>query len=204
MNGSILNKPIVLVLNRNWMRISYITPKEAIIRLCGDNGDGNPPLLAMSIEMDENGNLIEGTPTRWEDWVKLPVREQDIGICTKGGAVRCPTVVITPSYDKMPRKTPAFSPEAVKRRDRGICQVSGRKLKDGEGNLGHIRARAKGGPRTWGNIVYMDRKLNTMQGTRTPEEMGWKLLKEPKEPAPLPVAALVSEVRHPTHKPFVK
>jgi hypothetical protein len=172
--------------------------------MMGSHEDGSPPYKGMSIDIDEDGNLVESVPVKWDEWIKLPVRENDLTIGVKDGSIRCPTVVITHSYASMPRKTPAFTSEAVRRRDRGVCQVSGRKLQDGEGNLGHIVARAKGGKRSWRNIVYMDRHLNTLQGTRTPEEMGWKLLNEPKEPGPVPVAALVSEARHFTHKPFVK
>lgn len=181
-----------------------MTPAQAIVRLMGENEDGKPPIMAMSIDMDENGELVESTPYCWADWVNLPVRENDLKIGVKNGFIRCPTVVITSSYAKMPKKTPSFSPDAIWRRDGNTCQVSGRKLNKDEGNMGHIVARAKGGKRSWDNIVLMDKNLNTKQGTLLPEEMGWSLLKEPSGPKPIPLVALINGERHETHKPFFK
>lgn len=201
--SGILDKPLVLKLNRSWLRIGWCTVREAVTALAGSIPGGTPPLMAMSIELDENGELVESVPVTWDEWIKLPVRENDLAIGVKDGSVRCPTVIIAGNYDKIRFRKQNFTPDAIRRRDRNICQVSKRVLGPGEGNLGHIVARAKGGARSWDNIVWMDRKLNTLQGTNLPEEMGWGRL-EPKEPLPLPEAAVINEVRHPHHKPFVK
>jgi 5-methylcytosine-specific restriction endonuclease McrA len=81
--------------------------------------------------------------------------------------------------------------------------VSGRKLAKGEGNAGHIVARAKGGKRTWENLVYMDSRLNTLQGTKLPEEMGWNLLTTPRAPKPIPASFHITEPKSPDQQPFV-
>lgn len=160
-------------------------------------------MLAMDIEMDEQGKVIHAIPTKWEDWLRLPVRGSDLILTCKTGQFRCPLVLICPAYAKIPTRGPNFSSEAIRRRDHDTCQVSGRKLAKGQGNLGHIVARAKGGKKTFDNIVYMDKDLNTLQGTRTPAEMGWALLKAPEAPKPVPATFIADENRHAHQKPFI-
>jgi hypothetical protein len=200
----ILDKPIVLKLNRLWQRIGWCTPREAFVAMCGGAYGGTPPAKGLSIITDENGDLKDGVALDWNDWIGLPIRECDFAISTGRGEVRVPSVIVCPEYDGMPAKSRKFSSAAIRQRDGDTCQVSGRKLAPGEGNLGHIVARAKGGSRTWENIVYMDKRLNTLQGTKLPEEMGWKLLKKPSVPAPIPACAIPAEEKHADHKPFIK
>lgn len=171
--------------------------------MCGGMYGGTAPAKGLSITTDENGELVEGIGLDWQDWIKLPIRDCDFAISTGRGLVRVPSVIVSPEYDGMPARGRKFSGKALRERDGGICQVSGRLLAPGEGNVGHIKARAKGGARTWENTVYMDKRLNTLQGTRTPEEMGWTLLSEPKRPAPLPACAIPAEPKLPDHQPFV-
>jgi len=202
MNDSVLDKPIVLKLNRFWMRIGWVTPREAFISMVGGINGGSPPAKGLSLTVDENGELVEGVAMDWDDWLKLPIRECDFAISTGRGRVRVPSVIVSPLYEGMPLKARKFSGKALRERDGGICQVSGRPLKEGEGNVGHIIAKAKGGSRTWENTVYMDRKLNSLQGTKTPDEMGWTI-KPPKAPPPLPACVLPSEPKSPEHAPFI-
>lgn len=199
---SILDKLIVLRLNRLWQRIGWCTPRQAFIALCGGVDGGTPPAQALSITTDENGELIEGIAMDWEEWQKLPIRDSDFSISTGRALIRVPSVIVCPLYDKMPIRAVPLTSRAIRDRDHGICQVSGRKLAEGEGNLGHIVARAKGGKRTWENLVYMDRKLNSLQGTKLPSEMGWDLLKQPTAPRDVPASFLVKGAKSPDHGPF--
>jgi hypothetical protein len=200
---SVMDKPIVLKLNRLWQRIGWCTPKEAFVALCGGVYGGTPPFQALSITTDENGELIEGIAMDWDQWQTLPIRECDFAISTGRGLIRVPSVIVAPQYDKVPVKRPTLSGKAIRERDGNRCQVSGRILKEGEGNLGHIIARAKGGKRSWENLVYMDKRLNTLQGTKTPEEMGWTLLSKPVPPAPVPVCISPTQSKLPDHAPFI-
>lgn len=170
--------------------------------MCGGKFGGTKPAEGMSIVYDENGELTEHFPVKWDAWVQLPIRECDFAISTGRGFVRVPSVIVSPEFDGMPLRGRKLTGKALRERDGGICQVSGRALKEGEGNMGHLKARAKGGARTWENLVYMDKKLNSLQGTRTIEEMGWKLAKEPKRPAPIPACAIPITPKTPDHVPF--
>ncbi len=201
--SSILDKPeFVLKLNRNWQAIGWLTPRKALIAMCGGMDGGSPPMLALDIIVDEDGELVSAIPSKWEEWIKLPVRETDSVLTTKTGSFRCPRVIIAPVYAGMPTKRPSFNSDAIWRRDGGICQVSKRKLARSEGNMGHIKARALGGTRTFDNIVLMDSKLNTLQGTKTPEE-AFGITLEPKSPLPVPAAYLIDEARFLEQKPFI-
>lgn len=204
MEESVLDKPIVLVLNRLWQRTGWTTPRQAFVSLCGGIDGGTPPFKALSITTDENGELIEGIALDWADWIKLPIRECDFSISTGRSRIRVPSVIVAPQFSGMPVKSRKFSGKALRERDGGVCQVSGRVLKEGEGNVGHIKARAKGGARTWENTVYMDKKLNSLQGTRTPEEMGWTLLSQPKRPSAIPACAIPAQPKLPDHAIFTK
>lgn len=202
MNESVLDKPIVLKLNRLWQRIGWATPREAFTAMCGGMFGGTPPAKGLSITTDENGELIEGIALDWDEWVKLPIRDCDFSISTGRGLVRVPSVIVSPEFDKMPLKQRKFSPKAVRERDKNRCAVTGRILAEGEGNMAHIKARAHGGTRTWENIVYMDKKLNSLQGTRTPEEMGWNI-PTPKAPNPIPACAVPTEAKLPDQTKFI-
>ncbi len=202
MSESILDKPIVLKLNRLWQRIGWATPREAFTAMCGGMDGGSAPAKGLSITTDENGELVEGVALDWAEWVKLPIRGVDFSISTGRGLVRIPSVIVSPEFDKMPLKARKFSPKAIRERDGNRCAASGRILAEGEGNMAHIKARAKGGSRTWENIVYMDKKLNSLQGTRTPEEMGWNI-PTPKAPKAIPACAIPSEPKRPEQTPFV-
>ncbi len=198
----ILDKPIVLKLNRLWQRIGWATPRQAFTAMCGGAYGGTAPAKGLSITTDENGELVEGIALAWDEWVKLPVRDCDFAISTGRGLVRIPSVIVSPEFDKMPVKARKFSPKAIRERDGNRCAASGRILAEGEGNMAHIKARALGGKRSWENIVYMDKKLNSLQGTRTPEEMGWNI-PAPKAPKPIPACAIPAKPVSPEQTPFV-
>lgn len=196
-----LDKKVVLQLNSLWMPIGWLTPREAIISMSG--GVNTPPALALDATQDGEGEWTYYNPTSWDDWVKLPSWSAPWSIPTAFKAIRCPTVVVVPNYDEMPVKKKRLSAMGIRERDGSTCQVSGRKLARHEGNVGHIVARAKGGRYDWKNLVWMDKKLNTFQGTRSIREMNWKLLKKPSEPNPTPVVFSITQASHPSQIPFL-
>lgn len=199
--NSVLDKLIVLQLNAVWQCIKTKTVRRALTDMCGDKDQ--PPALALDITLDSEGNLVDAIPTTMADWLKLPVRDSDLFVMTGKGPIRCPTVIICPQYKKMPVLSTKFSPDAVRMRDNDTCQLTGRKLRRGEGNMGHIIARTRGGPDSFENVVYMTRELNTKMGTRTPEEMGYRLLRKPFTPPPMPASAFIKKANHPHWAPFI-
>ncbi len=40
----------------------------------------------------------------WEEWITLPIREQDEAVHTVRGQIRVPTVIVAVNYAKVPKK----------------------------------------------------------------------------------------------------
>jgi len=173
--SSFLHKNIVLVLNKHWQAIDAKTPAQAFCMMAGDS--------ATALDIAEDGTML---PTRWADWLALPVRERDNSIGTARGAIRVPTVLVLARFDRVPRRRPRFSARNVWERDGGVCQYTGRKLKPSEGNIDHVVPRSRGGATTWENCVLAHREVNTRKANRTPQEAGLRLLRPPVPPRERP------------------
>jgi len=174
-----LNRPTVLVLNRHWQAIDVKTPAEAFSMMATG--------AAFGLDIAE-GSL---NPVPWTDWLKLPVREQDLSVGTVRGGVRAPTVVVLARFARMPRRRLSFSLRGLWERDGGTCQYTGRRLQPGEGNIDHVMPRSRGGRSSWDNCVLADKRINHRKGNRTPDEAGLKLLRQPKTPPDLPATVFI-------------
>ena len=122
-----LNKSIVLVLNRNWQAINVTTPKEAFCMLATN----------VATALDVDGESIR--PVTWAEWLTLPVRETDTGVQTVRGSVRAPTVIVATNFAKVPKKRPKLCAKTIRERDGNRCQYTGRVLKPDEGSLDHTK-----------------------------------------------------------------
>ena len=180
MNGSILHQKVVLVLNRNWQAINTRTPAEAYCQMASD--------VATGLDIQGPDWMV---PTKWEDWLQLPVREEDASIGTANGPIRVPTVIVVSNFAKVPMKRPKFNSRNLWERDRGQCQYTGRSLRPGEGNIDHIIPRSRGGTTCWENCVLAAADVNSRKADRTPEEAGLKLRRQPFAPREMPVTALL-------------
>ena len=171
-----LHKNIVLVLNRNWQAINTTTPAMAFCQMSTD--------VATGLDIQGNDHMV---PTKWEDWLNLPVRDEDQAIGIANGQLRVPTVIVLANYSRVPMTRPSFNARNLYTRDGGRCQYTGQPLAPGEGNVDHVLPRSRGGATSWENCVLASRKVNTKKADRTPGEAGLKLIKQPKEPRHLPV-----------------
>jgi 5-methylcytosine-specific restriction endonuclease McrA len=182
---NVLNKELVVKLNKHWQAFETLTVGEAITFLCSES-NGNVPGYVMDYEtvVDEKGTrtLTYSVPVTWDDWIKLPVREQDLYINTSRGKIRMPKVVITAHYCDVPTVAPRFSPGNVLARDNYTCQYTGRKLPKSQLNVDHVLARDRGGRDVWENVVACDKNLNSLKGNRLNEELGIKPIRAPKAP----------------------
>ncbi len=165
--------------------------------------------MHVELEPDGEGGWVLGTGTRpidWDEWIELPIREdhhEDRALHTHRFAFRCPTVIICSVYDQVPHRKMRWSTGNVRLRDGGRCQITNRKLSTSEGNVGHDVARSKGGADSFSNTIWMDKQLNSLQGTRTFAEMGWKPIRAPKAPPTLPVSATIRTAKHVQWTPFL-
>lgn len=177
---SILNKNVVLVLNRNWQAVNTTTPANAFCQMATD--------VATGLDISGQDAMV---PTRWEDWVTLPVRETDESVGTARGRIRVPTVIVCVNFAKVPFSRPKFSARSIWARDGGICQYTGQQLPPGEGNIDHVLPRSRGGQTTWDNCVLASKRINTRKADKTPHEAGLKLIRQPKAPREVPVTLLL-------------
>jgi 5-methylcytosine-specific restriction endonuclease McrA len=193
----ILNKTIVLVLNRNWQAINIRTPQEAFCMMATNVA------TALDIEFDDgtkeascHSSLVTRhasslRPVTWDEWITLPIRGGDNAVRTVRGAIRVPTVIVAVNFAKVPKKRPKLCARTIRERDGNRCQYTGALLRPDEGSLDHVVPRSRGGPDTWENLVWSSKQVNTRKGNRLPHEAGLKLLKAPRAPKELPVSALI-------------
>jgi 5-methylcytosine-specific restriction endonuclease McrA len=176
----ILNKTIVLVLNRNWQAINIRTPQEAFCMMATN--------VATALEIEGEDNI---RPVKWEEWITLPIRSEDNAVHTVRGPIRVPTVIVALNFAKVPKKRPKLCAKTIRERDGNRCQYTGKFLRPDEGSLDHVLPRSRGGRGEWGNLVWSDKTVNAKKGNRLPHEAGLKLLTVPRAPKELPVTALI-------------
>jgi hypothetical protein len=121
--SNILSKATVLVLNRNWQAINVRTPQEAFCMMATN--------VATGLEIEGEDHI---RPVTWEEWITLPVRDQDEAVHTVRGQIRVPTVIVAVNYAKVPKKRPKLCARAIRERDRNRCQYTGRVLRPDEGS----------------------------------------------------------------------
>ena len=193
----ILNKNLVLVLNRNWQAINIRTPQEAFCQMATNVA------TALDIEVEEGGEADSCQamrsefrasavrPVTWDEWITLPIRPQDNAVRTARGAIRVPTVIVAVNFAKVPKKRPKLCAKTIRERDGNRCQYTGKLLKPEEGSLDHVLPRSRGGKDEWENLVWSSKDVNSRKGNRLPHEAGLKLLSVPRAPKELPVTALI-------------
>lgn len=177
--NDILNKSIVLVLNRNWQAINTRTPADAFCQMATN--------VATALDID--GDSIR--PVSWDEWLTLVIREQDNAVQTVRGAIRVPTVIVALNFARVPKKRPKLCAKAIRDRDGNRCQYTGKLLRPDEGSLDHILPRSRGGADAWENLVWAAKEVNARKGNRLPHEAGLRLLSVPRAPKELPVSALI-------------
>lgn len=178
--SGILNKSIVLVLNRNWQAINIRTPQDAFCQMATN--------VATGLEIEGQNHI---RPVTWEEWITLPIREGDNAVRTSRGAIRVPTVIVAVNFAKVPKKRPKLNARNIRERDGNRCQYTGRLLHPEEGSLDHVVPRSRGGVDTWENLVWSAKEVNQRKADRLPHEAGLKLLTVPRAPKELPVTALL-------------
>jgi 5-methylcytosine-specific restriction endonuclease McrA len=134
-------------------------------------------------------------PVKWDDWLKLPIREGDTAIHTTHGAIRIPTVIVLAKFSLVPPKTPTMTKRNVVARDKYTCQYCYDEFEIDKLNMDHVYPRDRGGQRIWENIVCSCIPCNSFKRNRTPEEAGMKLLKKPKAPPPVPITVALRNER---------
>ena len=176
--SDILNKNIVLVLNRNWQAINIRTPQEAFCQMATN--------VATALDIQGESHI---RPVQWDEWITLPIRDGDNAVRTARSIIRVPTVIVAVNFAKVPKKRPKLCARTIRERDSNRCQYTGRLLHPEEGSLDHVVPRSRGGADTWENLVWAAKDVNQRKADRLPHEAGLRLLAVPRAPKELPVTA---------------
>ena len=91
-----------------------------------------------------------------------------------------PSVIRLLEYRRIPHQVRALSRKNILMRDRFACQYCGRTLPSSELTLDHVIPRSRAGESAWENLVTCCHSCNNRKGSRTPEEAGMKLSREPR------------------------
>jgi 5-methylcytosine-specific restriction endonuclease McrA len=94
--------------------------------------------------------------------------------------VRVPSVIRLLEYRRIPHQTRALSRKNILMRDRYTCQYCYRTAPSAELTLDHVIPRSRAGETTWENLVACCYHCNNRKGSRTPEEAGMKLARQPR------------------------
>ena len=170
-----------LVLNRNWMAVQVTSVKRAI------------SLLYQGQAKVVDGNFQSYDFNNWADVSQQMIEvDADEFICSPSVKIRIPRVIVLLFYDKLPRREVRFSRKNIFERDNYTCQYCGvsppnekraiKWIEKNQLNLDHVVPRSRGGKTTWSNIVCACFKCNSKKGDRLVSELGWKMIKIPKEP----------------------
>lgn len=195
---NILTQFRVLKLNKQWKRIGTCSVRSAIKSMTKTPKSGKEEDLQFralhidfpvldSGEIDFN-SVCSILPVKWADWIQLPVRSHDQFIRTVKLNIRVPTVIITESYNKIPKKKPQYSSYEVAKRDGFIDQYTGRFIPKGEGNIDHHMPRDLGGITCFENCVYTSKQINRLKANMHPDDFykkhGYRLIRKPVTPSP--------------------
>src|SRR5260370_15879677 len=90
----IMNKTIVLVLNRNWQEINVRTPQDAFCQMATN--------VATGLDIEGEDHI---RPVTWDEWITLPIRAQDNAVQTVRGPIRVPTVIVAVETAHAPQQT---------------------------------------------------------------------------------------------------
>ncbi len=104
-------------------------------------------------------------------------------------AMRVPSVILLVQYVQVHRlhHQIKFSRANLFARDQYRCQYCGRRTPESLLTYDHVLPVARGGRKTWENIVTACVPCNHRKGNRTPEEAGMTLLRRPLAPNSFPI-----------------
>src|SRR5437016_13315212 len=93
--NDILNKSIVLVLNRNWQAINIRTPQEAFCQMATN--------VATALQLAGHNKI---RPWRWTAGIVLRTREAETAVEIVAGRARLPRLIAPLTFPRVPNTAP--------------------------------------------------------------------------------------------------
>ena len=123
----------------------------------------------------------------WRDALVLVITEKAYAVEVYETYVRSarevfqlPSVIALKKYINIDFLKPVCSRKNIILRDENICQYCGKEFSSDDLTMDHIIPKAKGGKKSWKNIVTACKPCNQKKGSRTPEQAGMRLLRVPR------------------------
>ena len=123
----------------------------------------------------------------WRDALVLVITEKAYAVEVYETYVRSarevfqlPSVIALKKYINIDFLKPVCSRKNIILRDENTCQYCGKEFSSDDLTMDHIIPKAKGGKKSWKNIVTACKPCNQKKGSRTPEQAGMRLLRVPR------------------------
>src|SRR5688572_9342651 len=94
----ILNKTIVLVLNRNWQAINTRTPADAFCQMATN--------VATALDIDGENHI---RPVTWAEWITLPIRDGKAVNARKGNRLPHEAGLTLLAVPRTPKELPVMA-----------------------------------------------------------------------------------------------
>ena len=93
-----------------------------------------------------------------------------------------PSVIRLRSYIRVPYNKVVLSRRNIMRRDNFTCMYCGSK---NDLTIDHVLPKSRGGKDVWENLTTACEKCNVKKSSRTPQEAGMPIFKQPYRPIPI-------------------
>ena len=184
----VIHEP-VLVLNRNWQPVAFLSVGVAITTVVRDMGWVVHP---------ETYELLD-----FERWCESAPPTERV-IKTSSGRVPAPETIVLSDYDEQPRRGVSFSRKNLYRRDDYTCQYCGGQPGIEALTVDHVHPRSQGGPTSWENCVVACEPCNSRKADHTLREAGLILRTVPRRPRWKPRISVHRGHYRPGWEPFVR
>ncbi len=157
-----------LVLNRNWVPVDVTTVRRALVLLFRR--------VARVVKPEDFSDHD------FTSWAGMGVSRGEPCIHTVTLSIRVPEVILLLRYGARPRTVVAFSRKNIFLRDGYTCQYCGARPGTEELSIDHVLPRSRGGKTTWENCVLACMVCNSRKASRTLDESGLALIRQPERP----------------------
>lgn len=174
MVASTLDRP-TLVLNKCWQPVGVVPVSRALVKVWNES--------ACIVDPDNYAQY------GWHDWAELETDQDEPCIVTNASRIRIPEVVTLTGYDRIPKRSVAFSRRNLFKRDKYTCQYCGKQPGSTDLTIDHVLPRSKGGVSSWDNCVLACINCNKRKADKTLKQAHMPLAIEPVRPAWKPIYA---------------
>ncbi|MAG37988.1 hypothetical protein CMI45_01205 [Candidatus Pacearchaeota archaeon] len=163
---SILNNR-VLMLNKHWFPIGVSSLRNAFCKLLSER--------AKAINHNNYG-IYE-----FKEWISIEDEKLNY-LTTPSILVPVPEIIVFSYYDSVPVFSISSSRKNIFKRDKYICQYSGKKLSHRSATVDHVIPKSRGGNNGWKNCVTSSSDINNKKADFYLEETKLKLIRDPFVP----------------------